>query len=124
MDSWRWVGDSPRAFRLDGNIPNPFIPKTTISFDLPKGQAVSLRVHDTTVVGFSGVGNNMKKIRKDFETDGFGKALVTRRSSKTVMENRTSHINRKKCHEFHKLIIRNDDSPGAVRRHWISRLFG
>jgi hypothetical protein len=36
----------PSAFRLLGAAPNPFNPSTTIAFDLPRAQPVTLRVYD------------------------------------------------------------------------------
>lgn len=38
------VEDLPTVYRLAGNYPNPFNPKTTISFDLPDAQFVRLAV--------------------------------------------------------------------------------
>jgi len=38
------AGDIPLALRLDGNHPNPFNPRTTISFSLPRDMAVRLDV--------------------------------------------------------------------------------
>jgi len=38
------VEDLPTVYRLAGNYPNPFNPKTTISFDLPEAQFVRLAV--------------------------------------------------------------------------------
>jgi parallel beta-helix repeat protein len=38
------VADLPTAYRLAGNFPNPFNPKTSISFDLPESQFVKLVV--------------------------------------------------------------------------------
>lgn len=41
-------GTAPRAFALHQNVPNPFNPITTISYDVPAGGAhVSLRIYDT-----------------------------------------------------------------------------
>lgn len=41
-------GKEPRAFALRQNVPNPFNPVTTISYDVPAGGAhVSLRIYDT-----------------------------------------------------------------------------
>ena len=41
-------GTQPRAFALRQNVPNPFNPITTISYDVPAGGAhVSLRIYDT-----------------------------------------------------------------------------
>ncbi len=40
------VGDTPSAFALTGVVPNPFNPKTTIYFNLPQTQNVSLRLYD------------------------------------------------------------------------------
>lgn len=37
---------APAAYRLDGNYPNPFNPRTTIHFSLPEAQHVRLTVHD------------------------------------------------------------------------------
>ncbi len=38
-------GQAPGVFRLNGNYPNPFNPKTTISFSLPAAQQVKLEVY-------------------------------------------------------------------------------
>jgi hypothetical protein len=38
------VEDLPTVYRLAGNYPNPFNPKTAISFDLPEAQFVRLAV--------------------------------------------------------------------------------
>lgn len=40
------VEETPRLFKAYANFPNPFNPKTTIRFDLPRTTAVSLRVFD------------------------------------------------------------------------------
>src|SRR5678815_4484205 len=41
-------GTQPSAFALRQNVPNPFNPITTISYDVPAGGAhVSLRIYDT-----------------------------------------------------------------------------
>lgn len=41
------VGDAPAsAFALHGAYPNPFNPQTTIAFDLPRAQAVTLEIYD------------------------------------------------------------------------------
>jgi hypothetical protein len=37
-------GPAPGVFTLDQNYPNPFNPATIISFSLPRGEMVSLRV--------------------------------------------------------------------------------
>jgi len=39
-------GGLPTAIRLEGSYPNPFNPQTTIAFELPKREAVTLRVFD------------------------------------------------------------------------------
>ena len=39
--------DRPESFRVLGNFPNPFNPTTSVSFTLPEGGAVTLRVFDT-----------------------------------------------------------------------------
>ena len=39
---------APAAVRLLGARPNPFNPRTTISFDLPREQIVSLRIYDVS----------------------------------------------------------------------------
>ncbi len=38
--------DAPAAFALHGAAPNPFNPSTVIAFDLPRAEAVTLRVYD------------------------------------------------------------------------------
>ena len=38
------VAELPSSYRLVGNFPNPFNPKTSIAFDLPEAQFVSLSV--------------------------------------------------------------------------------
>ncbi|GEM_PF-2103626 len=40
------VGDLPRKFALHPNIPNPFNPTTTISFELPERCDVNLEIYD------------------------------------------------------------------------------
>ena len=39
------IADLPAAYRLAGNFPNPFNPKTNIRFDLPAAQSVRLDVY-------------------------------------------------------------------------------
>lgn len=41
------AGELPTVYRLAGNFPNPFNPKTAISFDLPQSQFVKLEVFGT-----------------------------------------------------------------------------
>jgi hypothetical protein len=41
-------GIIPGTGRLRQNVPNPFNPQTTVAFDLPREQAVSLRVFDVS----------------------------------------------------------------------------
>ncbi len=38
------MDDLPTAYRFAGNYPNPFNPKTSISFDLPESQFVKLTI--------------------------------------------------------------------------------
>jgi hypothetical protein len=43
------VSDMPHAFALHQNVPNPFNPATTITYDVPAGGSkVSIRVYDAT----------------------------------------------------------------------------
>jgi hypothetical protein len=39
-------GELPRALAITGVAPNPFNPRATVSFDVPRAGAVSLRVYD------------------------------------------------------------------------------
>jgi len=39
-------GDIPNSYALQSNVPNPFNPQTTIAFEIPEQQAVTLRVFD------------------------------------------------------------------------------
>ncbi len=55
--------NSPKSFQLSQNYPNPFNPSTNISFSIPEGQHISLKVFDisgrevaTLVDGFRNVG--------------------------------------------------------------------
>ena len=41
-------GEIPNSYALHSSIPNPFNPQTTISFDLPKQEAVRLAVYDVS----------------------------------------------------------------------------
>ena len=38
--------NEPPPFRLHANVPNPFNPRTTISYDLPAAAQVSLKIYD------------------------------------------------------------------------------
>ena len=42
------VAASPLRFGLHQNQPNPFSRRTSIAFDLPRGETVSLEVYDAT----------------------------------------------------------------------------
>jgi hypothetical protein len=42
----RRTSDTPSAFALEQNVPNPFNPDTRITFDLPSASRVSLAVYD------------------------------------------------------------------------------
>jgi aminopeptidase N len=52
LEPWTSTGlpgeEAAAAFRLAGNFPNPFNPKTTIRFDLPKAGLTKLAVYDVT----------------------------------------------------------------------------
>ena len=38
------TGDTPRAFRVEANVPNPFNPSTSIAFSAPRAGEVSVRI--------------------------------------------------------------------------------
>jgi hypothetical protein len=40
--------ESPTAFRLVQNAPNPFNPMTTVAYDVPRSASVAIRVYDVT----------------------------------------------------------------------------
>jgi len=40
------VGEAPRRFALYPNVPNPFNPTTTISYELVREEFVTLAVYD------------------------------------------------------------------------------
>ena len=40
--------ETPSSYALRHNVPNPFNPMTTIEFDLPKSDRVSLRIYDVS----------------------------------------------------------------------------
>jgi hypothetical protein len=48
LDTGTSVDTGPAAFELSANYPNPFNPKTTISFDLPRASEVRLNIYDTS----------------------------------------------------------------------------
>jgi len=50
-------------FRLEQNYPNPFNPSTTISYQLPKAEFVTVKIFDT-------IGNEVKTIVKENEPAG------------------------------------------------------
>jgi hypothetical protein len=57
------TGEMPKDYRLEQNYPNPFNPSTTISFSIPKGAYVTLRV-------FNSVGQLVSTIVDGFEYPG------------------------------------------------------
>jgi len=73
-----YINTVPSGYSLKQNYPNPFNPTTTISFDLPKDQTVTLKVYDmlgnevkTMVEGYHRAGTyNMS-----FDASGFASGI-------------------------------------------------
>jgi len=66
------VGPPPTEFRLLGAAPNPFNPRTAISFELPEARAVDLRIYDASgrLVRTLLSGETMPAGRRGVEWDG------------------------------------------------------
>ena len=54
----------PKEFRIEQNFPNPFNPATTISYFLPVGVAVSIRI-------FDGLGRKVFEIPEAWQAQGY-----------------------------------------------------
>jgi len=67
---------APSAYRLDQNYPNPFNPSTSISFALPRGDAVTLRVFN--LLGREVATMNLGRMEAGHHTIGFdGSSLAS-----------------------------------------------
>lgn len=57
------LGNIPEGFTLSQNYPNPFNPATTISYQIPKSNYVTLKVYDI-------LGNVIKTLVNGYQTEG------------------------------------------------------